>query len=471
MREASPFMAHARRDRPPNPALARLIEEAGISHHALAARIRTLARQAGLDTAYTHTSVSNWTRRGVVPRRPLPVIIAAALAESLGRAVDPAEIGMPDLATGTADVGLDFPRETPDAVRAAAQYWSTVNLVRRELLAGAFAIGAYTTPMIRWLGRPADQAAAHQGQKHVGHVGHADLAELWEAAEQAQAWDSKYGGGTWRSSSVTDCLTRRAVPLLHGTYSDEVGRSLFSAAAELARVAAWSAVDTGHHNMAQRHFIQALRMAKAAGNVECGTHIVANMALQALLRGFPSEAVDMAQGAYDRGRGAHAAPRVLGFVKLVEARAHALLRDARAADSALSVSERCLENPGRDQAPLWISYFTHARLSADATEVHRDLSNPAAAWRWNAQAAMPEGIFTRSVGLRMTVLATTHVQQGDLDAGIDMGNRSIDVLSRVASARARDYVGHIITAMSPWQRDPRVAELTRRARTELSAAR
>lgn len=53
------------------------------------------------------------------------------------------------------------------------------------------------------------------------------------------------------------------------------------------------------------------------------------MAIQSLLRGFASEAVDMAQGAFGRAKG-QAAPRVLSFSKLIEARAHARENNARA---------------------------------------------------------------------------------------------------------------------------------------------
>ncbi|MFG2622451.1 YrhB domain-containing protein [Streptomyces sp. NPDC048507] len=129
-----------------------------------------------------------------------------------------------------------------------------------RLLNKAFAVGAYATPVARWLGVPVYPGAGHHGSRQVGHQ---DLAELWRAADEAQRWNSQCGGGTWRASSVTHCLTRRAVPLLHGSYTDEVGRGLFEVTAELARVAGWSAVDSGHHHVAQRHFIQALRMAKA----------------------------------------------------------------------------------------------------------------------------------------------------------------------------------------------------------------
>ncbi|MGW5335645.1 sporulation protein [Streptomyces bauhiniae] len=459
----------ARRAKPANVALEHQINVSGMSHHALAGRVNALAQAAGLDVRYTHTSVVNWTRRGMTPKPPVPSLIARALAERLGRPLDVAEIGMSTVRENAEGLGLDFARDTAEAVRHAVTFWSTVeHLDRRRFLRRTFAVGAYGAPVTRWLGVPVDSGAAHHGTQRVGRE---DLAELWQAADEAQRWDSKYGGGNWRSSSVTRCLARRAAPLLHGSYSDEIGRGLFSVTAELARVAGWSAVDTGHHDIGQRHFVQALRMARAGGAVDIGCHVMANMALQTLLRGYPDEAIDMVQGAYDRSRG-RAGHRVLGFAKLIEARAHARAGDARAAAASLVTSERCLEQAEHDaDEPAWIRYFTHARLSADAVEVHRDLRNPAAAWRWNAQAAaMSPDDFARSVGLRLTVLATTHLQEGDLDQGLSLGNRAIDILGRVASARARDYVADVTVALTPWRRERPVGDFTHRARTELTLA-
>ncbi|MFF4041273.1 hypothetical protein [Streptomyces sp. NPDC001816] len=88
----------------------------------------------------------------------------------------------------------------------------------------------------------------------------------------------------------------------------------------MSRLADWTAFDVGQHDVAQRHFIQALRLARAGGDAELGGYVPTTMAMQSLLRGFASEAVDMAQGAFERAR-SQAAPRGLAFAKLIEARA------------------------------------------------------------------------------------------------------------------------------------------------------
>ncbi|MFI6340970.1 sporulation protein [Streptomyces sp. NPDC050535] len=457
-----------RRTRPPNADLARLIEASGASHKSLALRVNQLAHLAGIETDYSHTSVANWCRRGMTPKWPVPRLLAQAVGERLGRPVSVGEIGMGAAETTDADVGLDFPRDPADAVRVATTFWSYVN--RRDFLAGSgFAASAFTTPVTRWLVTPADDTAQRRSGRQVGR---GDLDELREAAEDARRWDSKYGGGNWKANSVTGCLDRRAAPLLRGSFSDEIGRELFSVTAELSRLAGWTAFDVGRHDAAQRHFIQALRLACAGGDVQLGCYVLTTMAMQTLMRGFASEAIDMAQGAFNRAKG-RAAPRVLAFTKLIEARAHARENDPRAASRALAGSENLLDQARKDSGdePAWIDFYVHSRLSADAAEVFRDLKNPTAALAWNKQAAaMPPGAFTRSVGMRLAIVATAHLQARDLDHGLQLGHRSVDILTRVQSTRAKDYVAEFNAALAPWRREPAVRDFVHRTRKELGVA-
>ncbi|WP_405525153.1 hypothetical protein [Streptomyces canus] len=146
-------------------------------------RINLLAERSGIAFSYTHTSVANWTRRGMVPRPPVPAFIAQALAERLGRPLDPAEIGMPEIRENPEAVGLD--RDAHEAVHSATRFWSTMR--RRIFVTAPFAIGAYSTPVTRWLAVPADPDAAHPGRRRVGRQ---DLDALWVAAANAQRSDS-----------------------------------------------------------------------------------------------------------------------------------------------------------------------------------------------------------------------------------------------------------------------------------------
>ncbi|MFE3230380.1 sporulation protein, partial [Nocardia sp. NPDC059228] len=378
----------------------RLIAASGLGHKQLARRVNELAERKGITTKYVHTSVLNWAERGMAPRHPVPSLIAEALGGQLGRAVTAEDIGMGTRTSSDPDIGLHFPRDPTDAVLGAADFWSDVD--RRDVL--GFAVSAYAMPVTRWLVQPADTGPA--GAASGRRVGRTDITSLWKAVSQAQRWDSKYGGGDWRSSMVPECLRVDAAPLLLAAYSDEVGRGLFGATAELTRLAGWMAFDTGQQEAAQRYYIQALRLARAAADVPLGGYVLASMSLQATYRGFADEGVDLAQAALERNRGL-ATARTMSFFRLVEARAHAKAGDAAAAGAALKAAEGWLERSrAGDADPSWLGFYSYDRFAADAAECYRDLKAPRQMRRFTEQAlSRPTEEFARSHGLRLVVSA------------------------------------------------------------------
>ncbi|MFF1645261.1 sporulation protein [Streptomyces sp. NPDC058240] len=301
-------------------------------------------------------------------------------------------------------------------------------------------------------------------------VGHSDVSKLREAAQDARRWDSKYGGGDWRSSMVPECLRVDAAPLLLGSYSDEVGRALFGAAAELTRLAGWMAFDTGQQEAAQRYYIQALRLARAAADVPLGGYVLASMSLQATYRGFADEGVDLAQAAVERNRGL-ATARTMSFFRLVEARAHAKANDASAAGSALKAAEGWLERSrDGDADPSWLGFYSYDRFAADAAECHLDLKAPRQVRRFTEQAlSRPTEEFVRSHGLRLVVSAVAELESGNLDAACAAGTRAVEVAGRISSARTTEYVRDLLHRLEPYGHEPRVAELRERARPLLVA--
>ncbi|MEU6017157.1 sporulation protein [Streptomyces sp. NPDC047515] len=301
-------------------------------------------------------------------------------------------------------------------------------------------------------------------------VGHSDVSKLREAAQDARRWDSKYGGGDWRSSMVPECLRVDAAPLLLGSYSDEVGRALFGAAAELTRLAGWMAFDTGQQEAAQRYYIQALRLARAAADVPLGGYVLASMSLQATYRGFADEGVDLAQAAVERNRGL-ATARTMSFFRLVEARAHAKASDAPAAGAALKAAEGWLERSrDGDADPSWLGFYSYDRFAADAAECHLDLKAPRQVRRFTEQAlSRPTEEFVRSHGLRLVVSAVAELESGNLDAACAAGTRAVEVAGRISSARTTEYVRDLLHRLEPYGHEPRVAELRERARPLLVA--
>ncbi|MEZ3182202.1 MFS transporter [Streptomyces pimonensis] len=470
----------SREQRGPNEKLGTVLALAGISNAGLARRVNDLGAQRGLTLRYDKTSVARWVSKGMVPQGAAPHLIAAAIGQKLGRPVPLHEIGLAD-ADPAPEVGLAFPRDVGQAVRSATELYRLDLAGRRagsggiwQSLAGSFAVSAYATPASRWLITPADSSVAREtspsdGSGAPAKVGHSDVRKLREAAEDARRWDSKYGGGDWRSSMVPECLRVEAAPLLLGSYSDDVGRSLFGAAAELTRLAGWMAFDTGQQEAAQRYYIQALRLARAAADVPLGGYVLASMSLQATYRGFGDEGVDLAQAALERNRGL-ATARTLSFFRLVEARAHARAGDAQAAGAALRSAESWLERsrPG-DSDPTWLGFYSYDRFAADAAECYRDLKAPRQVRRFTEQAlSSPTEEFVRSHGLRLVVSAVAELESGNLDAACEQGVRAVEVAGRISSARTTEYVKDLLHRLEPYGDEPRVVELRERARPLLT---
>ncbi|WP_405724738.1 MFS transporter [Streptomyces sp. NBC_01537] len=473
--------------RGPNEKLGTLLALAGISNAGLARRVNDLGAQRGLTLRYDKTSVARWVTKGMIPQGAAPHLIAAAIGSKLGRPVPLHEIGLAD-ADPAPEVGLAFPRDVGEAVKSATDLWR-LDLAggRRgpgapggsggsgsgiwQSLAGSFAVSAYVTPASRWLITPADARVARDAPAPgMNHVGHTDVAKLREAAEDARRWDSKYGGGDWRSGMVPECLRVEAAPLLLGSYSDDVGRSLFGATAELTRLAGWMAFDTGQQEAAQRYYIQALRLARAAADVPLGGYVLASMSLQATYRGFADEGVDLAQAALERNRGL-ATARTMSFFHLVEARAHAKAGEAAACAAAISAAEGWLERSrDGDADPAWLGFYSYDRLAADAAECYRDLRVPRQVRRFTETAlARPTEEFVRSHGLRLVVSAVAELESGNLDAACAAGTKAVEVAGRISSARTTEYVRDLLHRLEPYGDEPRVAELRERARPLLAA--
>ncbi|WP_129593420.1 sporulation protein [Streptomyces sp. C] len=448
--------------RGPNVRLGALVEECGVSHRDFARRINAAAHAGGRRTAYTHTHVAAWLG-GATPRQAARECIVEVLGNLLSRTVTLSDAGWGVPPVSGEDTGLDFPHDREAAFAGAVDCWRNVD--RRDLLLTAGA--SFITPAFRWLADPADEPAARGGTVRVGP---ADVERLWTAAAEAQVADSRFGGGDWRGSQVMDCL-RGAGPLLDGAYSASTGQALHAALAELSRVAGWAAMDAGDRAASDRLLIQSLRMARAAGDVEMGCYVLATMSLSAYLAGRCAQAAEMASAAYARGRG-HAAPRVLAFCKLAEARALAKQGDGPGAGAALARCESLLSGlrPGSHD-PGWISYMTPARMATDAVEVHRDLGQTRAAMMWAEQAgAMPVQRFSRAVGIRRAVLAGVHLIDGDLEPALADAHRAVDILGGVRSPRAHAYLHDVVGRLGRWRDEPGVRGVVHRVRSELPPA-
>ncbi|MFM9367487.1 regulator [Streptomyces sp. Da 82-17] len=457
--------------RTPNRQLAALIAEAGFSNAGLARRVDQLGLEHGLDLRYDKTSVTRWLR-GQQPRGTTPALIAEVFTRRLGRRLSAQDLGLDACAPVYA--GLEFAGSPEEAVDIVSGLWRKDSGSHAELQKIAFTPAGLVVPSRDWLigradervgrGDPASNARVPvQGRSSVPRqrtqtergpgqkVTGGDIAALRSVGELFRALDHAYGGGHARQALVR-YLEHEAEPMLRGVYGEQIGRRLFSAAADLTRLAGWTSYDIAAHGLAQRYFVQALRLSQAAGDRAYGSYVLVTMSRQAVYLGHGREAVQLARVA-QQGVGAAAPPVVQALLHAVEARGHGVLGEVRACTGALARAERALEaaRPG-DEVPHWARFFDEAQLADEFGHCHRDLQQyRAAAQHAERSLHLRAPAFARSRLFSRVVLATARLGLGELDQACVLGAEAAQQASEMRSARALEYVRDFERRLEPYR--------------------
>ncbi|AZK94719.1 MULTISPECIES: hypothetical protein [Streptomyces] len=452
--------------RQPNERLQALIQEAGCSNAGLARRVNMVGAERGLDLRYDKTSVARWLR-GQQPRGRAPGIIAEALGRKLGRTVTIDEIGMANGKNLASGVGLQFSPTVLGAIEQVCELWRS-DVGRRDFLSGAsVAASALVEPSRDWLITGADaQVARNAGAR----VGSADVEAVRAMTHALTDLDHRFGSGHIRPV-VVHYLNSVVSGLLSGSYRESVGRELFAAVARLTELAGYMAVDTGQPGLAQRYYIQALRLAQAADDRGYGGYVLAaSMSHLAAQLGNPREIAQLARAAQEGARG-QVTPRAQAMFHAAEARGHALLGDARTcqavAGKAIAALERAEPECGDD--PVWIGHFDEAYLSDELAHCYRDLGQSEAAAHHAAGAleGHPE-TRARRRAIGYALLATAQVQQREVEQACHSGTRALELLGTLRSSRGAEYLDDLQQRLEPYADEAPVREFG--ARLELQAA-
>ncbi|MFC3576467.1 regulator [Streptomyces yaanensis] len=455
--------------RTPNRQLAALIAEAGFSNAGLARRVDQLGLEHGLDLRYDKTSVTRWLR-GQQPRGTTPALIAEVFTRRLGRRLTAQDLGLDACAPVYA--GLEFAATPEEAVDIVSGLWRKDSGSHAELRKIAFTPAGLVVPSRDWLigraddkvtrgeaaprvpaqGRPVVPRQRGQSERGAGQkVSGGDIAALRSVGELFRALDHAYGGGHARQALVR-YLEHEAEPMLRGTYGEQTGRRLFAAAADLTRLAGWTSYDIGAHGLAQRYFVQALRLAQAAGDRMYGAYVLVTMSRQAVYLGHGREAVQLARVA-QQGVGTSAPPVVQALLHAVEARGHGVLGEVRACTASLVRAERALESARTgDEAPYWARFFDEAQLADEFGHCHRDLQQYRAAVQHaerSLQLRAPG--YARSRLFCRVVLATARLGLGELDQACLLAAEAAGQASEMRSVRAVEYVRDFERRLEPYR--------------------
>ncbi|MEU7656214.1 hypothetical protein AB0C41_29790 [Micromonospora taraxaci] len=422
------------------------------AHAAFARQLNHAGRDQGT-WRYDAASVYWWLRG----RRP-GEHVQAAMAETLTRKLD-RSVALTELGFGAVDsVGTSvYPASVEGAIDTAEQIWTRLAKHLHPQVSGAFDSGRALNAALSWRYDLPDEAVSRNGRQQVTPT---DVQSLYALADHFTDLDRRHGSGSPHTRAVmADFLVRQVAPMLHGTYTEAVGRDLMRAAATLCGQLAFMSYDAGDHATAQQHVTVALRLAKAAGDRLYGAHLLANLATQAVHLGHSRDAARLAEAAIDGAGRAPAA--VLARLHTTAATAYGQSGNRRGCQLALARAERALDRTGAVPGPRWVTYFSPAHLAGAALRCLGDLQLYSQALDHVPDALALASENTRTRALHTALVAVTHARAGDTDAACDWGRTLARHASGIHSARVQQRVRELIATLSPQQASPQVNEILR----------
>jgi len=443
-------------DTRPNDRLADVMSEAGLSHKALARSVRELSARRGSPVGCDHTAVSRWLS-GTRPREKTARLLVDVFGARLGRTVTLADIGLPAADTPSADLGVGYPDDVDQAASNLGRLWQAEHEELQVIVSAPAVTAAWADASLSWLVRSGPDPLA---ERPAGvRVGVSDVDRIQSTVDAFAQLDNRFGGGHARRSLI-EFLRTDATALLAGRYSEPIGRSLHAAVSEATLLGAWMSYDAGVHGLAQRYFIQALRLAQAADDVLLAGSILDAMSHQATFLGRHREAVNLARAAHV-GTGRQTTPTLTAHFHAMEARALAAGGDEVGAQRTLSEAVRVFERRRPGDGPDWTTYMDDAELAAEFAHCYRDLGRSRDAVTYAQQAIT--GTSARSDFFVTMVLAVGHLSGGDVDEACAATKCALDLGAGLKSARCEEYLRAFRAQLAAFAQLPAVRKLAEHA--------
>jgi hypothetical protein len=423
--------------REPNHRLANLMSEAGASNKGLARRVRDVGLRHGVRVGTTHVSVQRWLDGSGIQAENA-AFVAEALGGKLGRRVTPSDCGFASVTITPAPNGTSYGATLAEALGVLdglTQLRPEDELPATELLHDS----EVNTAVLSWLvSRPEGLPTTGSSARRIGMR---DVAAVRTANAMFMRLDFLFGGGHGHAA-LRHYYRHEVLPLLSASYSENVGHALFTAAAEMGEVLAWTAYDIGNHHLANRYLLATLRLTEVTNDRMMGATILANMSHQANYLGDIPRAGRLARAAVEGGRD-RATPRAQAMFAAHEARALSSAHDLIGASRAMNEAERHFEKAESGEDPEWLAYFDEAELIGEFSHCFRDLERPGEALRFAESAVArtaPE--YARTLAFCRMVLAESQYLHGDLETAVGTATTAVREGESVQSARFRRYVAN-----------------------------
>ncbi|MER8103006.1 tetratricopeptide repeat protein [Kitasatospora sp. NPDC094016] len=445
----------------PNRQLAAVIEEVGCTYEALAKVVRGVAAESGETLHTSRSAVLSWVRGGA-PTGGTAAYLAEALTRMAKRKVTTAEIGLGFPAFGEA--------MTPDPLATAADLGRLVMLHRRDFLALAFAAGTVGLPLTY-----DHQAVAEtlRGAKTGRRAGAEEVSTVRQLTEMFRTADERLGGG-YGLSTVSSYLADAVVPMLQATFpSEEVRRSAYGAAAELATLVGWKCHDLGREGAAQRFYLLAYQLACESDPAGHGAWMMRALTHQALDLNQTTHCVELAEAALSRAHG-KVDRKTESLLLVTAARAYGASGQSKNAAGALLAAENAML-AGDDDVPSYASASgpVAATVASHTGKTLTEMKEHRAAEQ-HYRAALRDrapSTYQRVRGLTLANLAKSVAAQHRQEEAVILWNECLDLMDGVASDRNKKELKMVRATIAVYRTRgiPGAPELARRVSELVSA--
>ncbi|MFJ9460795.1 transcriptional regulator [Kitasatospora sp. NPDC101447] len=257
--------------------------------------------------------------------------------------------------------------------------------------------------------------------------------------------DDQFGSGQVHASARAQLslITRQ---LKTASYTEATGRRLYAAAAEAARICAWTAYDSGQHALAEEHYLVALRAAASSGDPVVTANTLAFWAIMRYSTSDPNGAVDLVNSALGyTGQIGSARMEAMLLARLARAHAHAgdSQSAARAQNAAMADYDRSRDQDDADD-PDCVYWLNLGEIRMLQGSCSLNLNRPkdaishfeAAAAGLRAADTYREDEFPRGAAIYLAREAEARIALDDLDGAIDTAHRAVEHMGGVTSARS-----------------------------------
>ncbi len=276
------------------------------------------------------------------------------------------------------------------------------------------------------------------GVEYRGRVDSGLLDDLDALTDLYRRMDRRLG-----AASLFEDLTRhleRVRAFRHASMTGADRQRLASIAGDIATLMGWQSLDTGRTARAWKYFRRAADAAREAENLALQAFAIAEAAYIPLLGGNHRAALPLLREARDLAVPA-GSPAFRAWLCGAEAEAHAVAGDADACLCALDCAEAMLDEAQPDETPRWVAHFDRSHLVRWRGQCLVLLARPAA-----AQPVLQEAVrsvdlsFVRARAGMLVDLATSFLQQGEIEEGCRVATQALTLARNTRSARCEQRI-------------------------------